>query len=235
MSRDHPTINLPSNKDIYKNHKQRYPYIIIGLNTDAAAGWLYLATYFFSLHHFSVSLRIVDYALSKCTPDKVYCLLEALRYEQLDYTEQQALKYGCLDISSIYRRHVIRKVFFSKDHILPFDVIDELNNQHILTSSLLPPVVYAQYLQFLCFYKLYDNENCRKSLQDIQQTIENEYFVCKYQKVSSYKLLAKAHLKIGDRISAKQCLAVADRLRDIMPFCLPEFCKKAITPKPKRY
>ncbi|CAC5388408.1 unnamed protein product [Mytilus coruscus] len=196
-SRGHTGLNSFPNKDLYKNHKQRLPYIILGLNTDAAVGWLYLATYLFSLHHFSVSLKIVDYALSKCTPDKLYCLMDHLHYEQLDYTEQQALQYGCLDISCIYRRHVIKSVRFQEDAILPFDIIDELKNRHIFTNSSLPPVVYAHYLRFLCFHRLNDAENCRNSLQDIQLTIENEYFVCNYQKVSSYNLLAIAHLKIG--------------------------------------
>ncbi|XP_052067190.1 uncharacterized protein LOC127706574 [Mytilus californianus] len=103
-------IDLSLNKVFYKIHKQRFPCIILGLNTDAASGWLYLATYLFTLQHFSVSLSIVDYALSKCTPDKLYCFNDHLHYEQLDYTGQQSLKYGCLDISSIYRRHNDRAI-----------------------------------------------------------------------------------------------------------------------------
>ncbi|CAC5388413.1 unnamed protein product [Mytilus coruscus] len=204
-------VDLSLNKVFYEFHKRRLPCLILGLNTDAAAGWLYLATYLFFLQHFSVSLRIVDYALSKCTPDKLYSFDDDLHYEQLDYTEQQALKYGCLDISSIYRRRVIEAINFREHSILPFDKIDELKNRHIFTNSPLPPVVYAHYLRFLCFHRLYDGENCRKSLEDIQLTIENDYFVCKPQKERSYKLLAIASFKIGDRNVAKKCLAVADR------------------------
>ncbi|CAC5388410.1 unnamed protein product [Mytilus coruscus] len=140
-----------------------------------------------------------------------YCFYDDLHYEQLDYKGQQALKYGCLDISSIYRRHVITPIDFTEDLNLPFDIIDELKNRHVFTNSNLPPVVYAHYLRFLCFLRLYDGENYRKSLQDIQLTIENDYFVCEYQKVGSYKLLAIAHLKIGNRNAAKKYLAVADR------------------------
>ncbi|XP_063399939.1 uncharacterized protein LOC134684575 [Mytilus trossulus] len=212
--------NLSLNKVFYEIHKQRLPYIILGLNADAASGWLYLATYLFSLNQFSVSLRIIDYALSKCTPDKLYCCNDDLHYEQLYDTEQQALKYGCLDISSIFRRHVITAILFWKDSILPIKRIYELKNRYDFTNSSLPPVVYAHYLRFLCFYRLYDGDNCRKCLHDIQLTIENGYFVCAHQKVDSYTCLAAAHLKIGDKNAAMKCLDVVDRLNVSTSFCV---------------
>ncbi|XP_063447690.1 uncharacterized protein LOC134727242 [Mytilus trossulus] len=69
------TMNIHSecpNKLKYKLVKQYLPYLIIGLRVDAVSGWMYLATYYYCIGKYKVSLQLIHHALSECTSDKLF-------------------------------------------------------------------------------------------------------------------------------------------------------------------
>ncbi|VDI23865.1 Hypothetical predicted protein [Mytilus galloprovincialis] len=66
--------DLPRSKTKHKYYKYKrdLSHLLIGTNSDAVAGWLVLASFFYVHEHYLLSLDIVNYALRKCTSEKIY-------------------------------------------------------------------------------------------------------------------------------------------------------------------
>lgn len=72
-------------------------------------------------------------------------------------------------------------------------------------TCIISPVVYAQFLRFLCHYHLNNTGQCWDSLRNLQLTIQESYFIANnFQQAQSYKMLGITFQLLGDSESAKQ-------------------------------
>lgn len=63
--------------------------------------------------------------------------------------------------------------FDCKLSLIPAELQIELE----IKEYIIPPVVYAQFLRFLCHYHLNSYWECRESLGELQRTIAEKYFI----------------------------------------------------------
>lgn len=85
--------------------------------------------------------------------------------------------------------------FFENSWLAPKEL---LIGQHT-TGYQIQPVVYAHFLHFLCHYHFKSMIQCRHSLQNLQSTIEEEYFIPSVVlKAESYHLLGIIFQLLGD-------------------------------------
>ncbi|CAG2197107.1 unnamed protein product [Mytilus edulis] len=82
------------------------------------------------------------------------------------------------------------------------------------TCFIIPPVAYAHFLSFLCYYHLNNVRECQISFQDLNLTIADKYFIGieKTPKSVAYYCLGTALQLIGDNISAKLVFSVIVKL-----------------------
>lgn len=151
-----------SNKDQYKTYKTYFPYLVIGLQKDAITGWLYMASYFFSMDCFNTCLSLICYVLQK----KQWW--GNLGY-QITYKEHHKFGADVYEAGSIQRTQHFQIVDlrrFSRNFInrplkLKLDILDNL----VIVDS---PLVYAYFLCFVsCFY-LRDFSGYQPALRDLQ-------------------------------------------------------------------
>lgn len=84
---------------------------------------------------------------------------------------------------------------------LPIEMRTEGKNRTCIIS----PVVYAQFLRFLCHYHRNNTGQCWDSLRNLKLTIHESYFIAtSYQQALSYKMLGIHFQLLGDSESAKQ-------------------------------
>ncbi|CAC5364319.1 unnamed protein product [Mytilus coruscus] len=81
-------------------------------------------------------------------------------------------------------------------------------------TLLIPPVVYAHFLSFLCHYRQNNELECRNSLKDLQSTIAKDNFIGQHSCFSSstYYCLGTALQLMGDNVSAKQAFTETVKL-----------------------
>ncbi|CAC5414224.1 unnamed protein product [Mytilus coruscus] len=166
-----PFPDISGNKSNYKRYNTCISTVLRSIRHNAVSGWLLLASFIYQTKQYKKSLAILQYSLSKCTSEKLYLLrsLSNSHYELLNF--------------DIFRRMPIVQLF----KFLRLDSIDfcessyfkpvEIQNMQNETLQSIPPVVFAHFLRFLCYYHLNDNRQCQNSLCDLQLTIEENYFI----------------------------------------------------------
>jgi hypothetical protein len=65
-------VSVNRNKDNYKQYRRHLCYLTQNIHHDAVSGWLMLASFYYKMKQHNTALYIISYALSKCTPEKVY-------------------------------------------------------------------------------------------------------------------------------------------------------------------
>ncbi|VDI62995.1 Hypothetical predicted protein [Mytilus galloprovincialis] len=55
----------------YNIHKHCHKHLQDGIKADAVSGWLLYASFYYVTGQFSVTLRLTDYVLSRCSPDMI--------------------------------------------------------------------------------------------------------------------------------------------------------------------
>lgn len=92
--------------------------------------------------------------------------------------------------------------------MFPFNSVivpGELRIEEGVKRFLIPPVVYAHFLRFLCHYHLFNVRQCQDSLRDLQLTIEKKYCIANcYQGAISYNILGITFQLLGDKESVRQ-------------------------------
>jgi tetratricopeptide (TPR) repeat protein len=150
------------------------------------------------MKHYNTALHIVAYAVSKCTPEKVY-------YQQNLSSEQYALiktkTMQSMSITRVLKLLLVRVVdFIQQSTLIPEEL--ELEVAHFPYS--LTPVVYSHFLSFLCHYHLNNVNQCYSALDDLQLTISEDYFISdNIQRSRSYNCLGVAYALIGNHEMAE--------------------------------
>ena len=186
------------NKTQYNQYRTCLSYLLYNLHHGSVSGWLMLASFYYRMKHYNTSLHIVSYAVSKCTPEKVY-------YQQNLSNEQYALiKTKTIQSISITRvlklLHVRDVVFKPHSTLIPEEL--ELEVAHLPYK--LSPVVYSHFLSFLCHYHLNNVNQCYSALVDLQLTISEDYFILSnIDRSNSYNCLGVAYVLISNHEMAE--------------------------------
>ncbi|XP_063414368.1 uncharacterized protein LOC134696470 [Mytilus trossulus] len=199
------------NKNQYKQHKTCLSYLLMSTNHDSVSGWLMLASFFYKGNQYKKSLILILYALSKCTLDKL------IRGTELTAMQRLLVKWHL-----IYKQRVVRSLkFMLVDHV-NFATSAFIPMELLIVESgfVIPPVVYAHFLSFLCHYHLNNVRECQISLRDLQLTIAEDYFMGEdiFPKAFSKYCLGTALQLIGDHLSAKQAFTETVQILHSYPF-----------------
>ena len=146
------------------------------------------------MKQYNTALYIISYALSKCTPEKVYYKKNVTdcQYELIKTRTVQRL-----GITSILKLLRISNVIFTPQSTL---IPEELELEVVNDLHMLPPVEYSHFLLFLCHFHLNNVNQCYNSLRDLQLTISENYFILgTMARPNSYNCLGVAYQLIGKR------------------------------------
>jgi hypothetical protein len=157
-----------------------------------------LASFYYRMKHYNTAINIATYAVSKCTPEKVY-------YQTNLSSEQYALiktkTIHSMSIIRVLKLLIVRLVYFKRQSTL---IPEELELEVVNDSHLLSPVVYSHFLRFLCYYHLNNVNLCYNALADLQLTIPEDYIILDNEERSiSYNCLGVAFQLIGNHEMAE--------------------------------
>lgn len=148
------------------------------------------------IRQYNVALKLIDYVLSKCTPD----LLPAGQSNYVgninNYTYNLFSKINFHDKMKLATVHNV--VYLTNSSILPKEL-------QFIGNHCIPPVVFAHCLRFLCYHHLCDNINRQQALRDLQSTVQYRYFIQENLLQVSLKVLGICFQISGDTHSAYQC------------------------------
>ncbi|CAC5367772.1 unnamed protein product [Mytilus coruscus] len=158
------------NKLQYSMYKYVLSHLLIGLHSDAVAGWIMLASFFYAYENYFASLTVIHYTLQKYTDEKIYTVpfnsmnlpglrktLNPIQKNVLNLMKKEKL-YTILKALTIYPVN-----FFSNSSVIPqvlqLDLRSKLISYH--------PLSFANFLCFLCNYHLHDITSCNDYLQQL--------------------------------------------------------------------
>ena len=173
------------NKQRYIQYRRCRSYLMIGLNHDAVSGWLLLASLFYRYKQYRECIHVIEYCLTKCTPDKILLTLkpdveDQSRFERFMHTLGRGkFLYTCKQCL------IGHTWFFKSSRILP----DEIRCVFGMTFlgkyqlTMMPSVVLAHFLKFLCCCHLGNQRGKQEAFRDLQLTIIERYFFSQYQDI----------------------------------------------------
>ena len=186
------------NKTQYTQYRTCLSYLLSNLHHDSVSGWLMLASFYYRMKHYNTALNIVTYAVSKCTPEKVYGT-NNLSNEQYALIKTKTIQ--SISITRVLKVLLVRPNFFIPQSTL---IPEELELEVVNGSHLLSPLIYSHFLRFLCYYHLNNINQCHSALADLQLTISEDYFISEnLDRSSSHNCLGVAFQLIGNHEMAE--------------------------------
>ncbi|VDI33334.1 Hypothetical predicted protein [Mytilus galloprovincialis] len=202
ISQHQPRSN---NKHKYYKYKQDLSHLLIGTNSDAVAGWLVLASFFYVHDNYLLSLDIINHALRKCTHEKVYPWQIGLDQNQ-EYLLFLLKQTKLCTLSKVITIKNPKLIFNSS--ISPQELQLSVREQYIPFH----PIIFAHFLSFLCYYHLHKIRSCKQSLLQLRQEIVKHFTTNRsnlYFGPLFVTCLGIAHQMIGETDSARQCFLQA--------------------------
>ncbi|CAG2249361.1 unnamed protein product [Mytilus edulis] len=189
------------NKLHYQILKEILPFVIMGVRSDAVSGWNYLATYYYCVRKYSVSLKITDYVLSKIKEGKQEKLYYSEDKFTIDYLPRRCNE---TDLSAIYIDNAMEPNDFKRNSFLiPDEMKHEVKYKGYIQK---PPIVYTLFLRFISLLKSKKTQKCLDSLNDMKSFIEtNKYIGNHVMKAECYTLLGIACYLKCDLTEAGNC------------------------------
>ncbi|CAG2244999.1 unnamed protein product [Mytilus edulis] len=193
-----PLSSVYGNKYQYKQYKQCVSFLLQSTHHDAVSGWLMLASLFYKMKTYSKALNVLSYSLGKCTSEKI------VPFATLSSSQRELFRLPMLKKLGIIRSLRIlylSDIKFNESNLIPDELYIGGNN----LPKMIPAVVYAYFLKFLCQYHLHNISNYRKSLTDLQLIIEREYLIFgDHLTAFSYHCLGVALLIVGEYEAARK-------------------------------
>jgi tetratricopeptide (TPR) repeat protein len=192
-------VSVNRNKDNYKQYRRRLCYLTQNIHHDAVSGWLMFASFYYKMKQYNPALYIISYALSKCTPEKVFYQKNVTDWQYELIKTRTVQNLGITNILKLLRVRMVR--FTPQSTLIP----EELELEVVNSFHILPPVVYSHFLLFLCHFHLNNVSQCYNSLRDLQLTISEDYFIVgTMDRSNSYNCLGGAYQLIGKRALAER-------------------------------
>ena len=192
------------NKTQYIQYRKCRSYLLYNIYHNSVSGWLMLASFYYRMKHYNTALNIVSYAVSMCTTEKVY------HQTNEHYALIKTKTIQSISITRILKLLLVGHVLFTKEStLIPVELyLEVVNGIHFLS-----PVVYSNFMSFLCHFRLNNVKECFNALADLQLTISEDYFILdNIERSNSYNCLGVAFQLIGNRELAERAFNQAIEL-----------------------
>ncbi|CAC5393751.1 unnamed protein product [Mytilus coruscus] len=114
--------NCP-NKFKYKLVKRYLPYLFLGLRVDAVSSWMYLATYYYCIGKYKVSLQLIYHALRECTHNKLFYVNHKLTANRFSEFVKEGIQQKIWKLRHLYKNHVIHEIsFYYNSRVIPLEL-----------------------------------------------------------------------------------------------------------------
>ncbi|VDI81736.1 Hypothetical predicted protein [Mytilus galloprovincialis] len=158
------------NKSFYQQYKTFVCFVKISVRSESISTWLLLASLFFKCKQFQECFVLINYCLSRCSPNKIHQKLTHSFVEQTLFKEMKQ-QNGLLPAM---KHLIVQNVCFKPPYCL---LPDELIPLIIEDTFFIPPVVYSYLLQFLCCHHLGDYKGKHNALHKLELTTIERYFI----------------------------------------------------------
>ncbi|XP_071124298.1 uncharacterized protein [Mytilus edulis] len=185
--------DMPCNKSTYKQYNTYISTLFLNTRHDAVSGWLKLASFFYKKKQYSTALHIIQYSLLKCTPEKLHHFMQ---FSNIHYELFDLHLFRNMHIVQLWKFLLLASMRIDNSSLYP----DEL---HMEKKQIIPPVVYAQFLRFMCHYHLKNTRQCCDSLRDLQLSIRENISIDIFKGLS-YNILGICFKMLGDKEAARQ-------------------------------
>ncbi|XP_063447770.1 uncharacterized protein LOC134727322 [Mytilus trossulus] len=189
-----PHVYNPNNKQRYKFYKHNLSQLLVGVQSDAESGWMYLVSFFYGHNNYLSSIDIINYTLSKYTDES--CLSKF----SLKQTDTQKL------ISLIPSPYVVLR---KGNSVIPMELKSPQPFDLFIAVSAIP---FAHFLRFLCCYHLHDFRTSRYCISKLSETVI-EYNHSREQKpiaiLYNFLLLGIALQMLGETYLARKYFRMA--------------------------
>ncbi|XP_052076235.1 uncharacterized protein LOC127714233 [Mytilus californianus] len=202
----HKNQSLPfdekyANKSTYKQYKTRVSSLLLNTRHDAVSGWLMLASFFYRTKNYKKAIDILQYSLLKCSPEKLYADIYLSDIQYALFSSSVLRQMNFVQLTNMY---LVNPVLLTRNSTI---IPHELRTEGYNAQYIIPAVIYAKFLQFLCHLHLNNIIECQLSLRCLQLIIETEYLISKTnisEKAMAYNILGIAFQSFGDIESSRQ-------------------------------
>ncbi|XP_052071076.1 uncharacterized protein LOC127709510, partial [Mytilus californianus] len=162
-----------NNKHQYMKYKHDISHLLMSLNSDAVSGWLLLASFFYLRKNYTASLRVINYALLKCTDDKIPFKVHPSCEIKLNRTQKYSLesmqKEKLFKILKTTKRDDLH--FIEESEIIPEELQLEVEER----STIIRAEPFAHFLSFLCYFHSRDLTSAINSMQQIMHIMNTNF------------------------------------------------------------
>ena len=199
--------DIIGNKSTYTQYNTCISSLLRNIRHNAVTGWLKLASFFYYTEQHIKATELLKYSLLKCSSEKLYPFMNL---SHIHYDLFSSYLFRQMPVVIVFKYLLLDQVVFLANSLL---IPEELRKVVKTTPCIIAPVVFAHILLFLCHYHLNNSRKCLISLQDLQLTIGEKYFIaCSYQEAISYNIIGIAYQLVGDLPSARQAFKRSIRL-----------------------
>ncbi|CAC5383663.1 unnamed protein product [Mytilus coruscus] len=153
-------LPLNTTNKTYKIHNIYHRHLLDGIKADAVSGWLLYASFYYVTGQYTVSLRLTEYALSKCTPDMMH--VGCADYCKKDINNYKRNINSAMTLNERVKIATVGLVRFLRQSTL---IPEELRLEVKFKTFKVPPVVMSHCLKFLCYHHLGDMFNRQQAFQ----------------------------------------------------------------------
>ncbi|XP_052086701.1 uncharacterized protein LOC127724006 [Mytilus californianus] len=168
--------NKRNNKYNYKRYRKCMFHLLLGVHHDVAAGWLLLASFFYTCKQYRECIHIIIQCLSECDASKILLKLRVELKSQNAF-EKLRMTYMNQCLLAACRYAIINDVYMTESsHLLPAELkctVKEL--------EYFPPHLFGHLLLFLCFHHLEDFTGKGYALRDLEIIIRKGYYITNNQ------------------------------------------------------
>ncbi|XP_071173740.1 uncharacterized protein [Mytilus edulis] len=158
-----------NNKCQYRKYTSCLSLLLQNIYHDAVSGWMMLASYFYKTKQYNNALHVIAYAISKCSPEKLY------NNRNMDHNQQQLVNLKLFqrkNITFLLKILLIENMLFLwNSELIP----DELKSEACNGIYTYQSPAYPYFLNFLCHYRLNNVKQCHDCLKDLER-LKNEYY-----------------------------------------------------------
>ena len=205
-----PSLTTTTTTTNYNIHQLYHRHLQDGLQTNAVSGWLLYASFYYVIKQYGATLSLLDYVLSKCSPNSVV-------FGRISSTNED-LGFGNYDLRYInmYRQNVNSEMsLIDRMKIAVLSNITFLQHSSLIPEELqlevkdnafdIHPVILSYCLRFLCYHHIGDMFSSQQALRDLHSTLYNDTYEIRVNDASnSYTILGVCYEIYGDKTAAFQ-------------------------------
>ncbi|XP_071160869.1 cyclic GMP-AMP synthase-like receptor 2 [Mytilus edulis] len=201
------THNSQSNKQQYSRYKYDLSHLLVGVHSDAVAGWLMLASFFYVHDKYLTSLCIINYALLQITDEKCENRFKTMveTMPRIIFTPEQESAIDMIKneklITTLKSLTISKLRFECMSQIIPKEL------QHDVMTYLVDfhPSSFAHFLRFLCLFHLHEHIACEDALQQLLHA--NNNILCDKERPNFLFLHSNIFVGIAGQMIGKTFLA----------------------------